>query len=50
MDIDVSRTQVGEYAMKLAGRSRRKCMVCVALVLVGGLVMVGVLCSPLKDD
>ena len=34
MDIDVLRMQVGEYAMKLTGRSVRICMVCVALVLV----------------
>ena len=49
MDIDVLRTQVGEYAMKLAGRSVRKCMV-LCSPGAGGLVMVGVLCSPLKDD
>jgi phosphoribosyl-dephospho-CoA transferase len=34
MDIDVLRAQVGEHAMKLIGKSVRKCMVCVALVLV----------------
>ena len=45
MDIDVLRVQVGEDAMKLTGRSIKE-LHDMCSPGVGGLVMVGVLCSP----